>query len=900
MANINPNKIKKLKDNVYKFLEKYKVNGGPDIKYTHVSMGDSFLGKFNLDKKARKEFNKLYTDAIEYGAIFSIAEKPKDYGPLLIDIDLEVSVDKYTELKNTRLYNINMIIEVIDAYKNAIIKYLDLNEDDFQVALIEKESPTKKPSLIKDGFHLIFYNVCANYQTRHIIRQDVIKILEKTDIFNEADNSIDKIIDKSVVSTNCWLMYGSKKNDGYLYKLTKIFSKNNEELEINNLLNDKGQCIKMFSLQDKLWNESNAQPYVEDYDNETIDNMYKQISERPNYNKNNLFSDIPISENKEDDIRRAIFFVSLLSEERSHTFHDWIRVGWALHNIDISLINTWIEFSKLSPKYKDGACNELWYKMRNEGLTIRSLMLWAEQDNYTKYHQFIDGEFNDVLLKSLDGSTYYIAKALHNKFIDRFICSSLDNNIWYEFKNHRWYKVKLGYTLQKEISESFVKEYLKLAMKYTRKAIELNGLEREDMQKKVNSVNKIASKLLDFTFKEKIMKEAKNLFYDPEFEERLDENYNLIGFNNGVFDLENNTFRDGRQDDFISKSTNNDYIKFSESHQYYNKMIKFFEQILPDKQVRKYFLLTLSICVSGHNKEEKLYIATGCGSNGKSLLFNLVALALGEYYISCQITIITRKRGGSGQASPELLRLKGARCGCFQETDDGERLNVGMMKEITGNDRFVVRGLYSDPVEVKPQIKFYLACNQLPEVPSADGGTWRRLRVTNFGSKFIENPVKSNEFLIDNTLKDKIKDWGPLFVSYLIHLYVHEYKNLPYLSEPDAVKLSTESYKMENDHFTEFFIARIKYTSNKKDTIGIKSMYEEFKFWFKSTHEGVRIPSQVDLNKFLIEKIGEPSNSKWKGYLFNIEKESKSDDDDDDDNDNNNIKNNNYKSALDC
>ncbi len=27
--NLNPNKIKKLKDNVYKFLEKYKVNGGP-------------------------------------------------------------------------------------------------------------------------------------------------------------------------------------------------------------------------------------------------------------------------------------------------------------------------------------------------------------------------------------------------------------------------------------------------------------------------------------------------------------------------------------------------------------------------------------------------------------------------------------------------------------------------------------------------------------------------------------------------------------------------------------------------------------------------------------------------------------------------------------------------------
>lgn len=877
--NLNPNKIKKLKDNVYKFLEKYKVNGGPEIKYTHVSMGDSFLGKFNLDKKARKEFNKLYIEAVEYGAIFSIAEKPKDYGPLLIDIDLELPIDNYD--KNTRLYNDNIIIEIIDTYKKAITKYLDLNNQDFEVALIEKEAPTKKATLVKDGFHLIFYNICANYKIRHIIREEVIKLLENSDIFNGFINTVDKIVDKAVVSTNCWLMYGSKKNDGYLYKLTKILSMNNEELEISKVLNNKGQCVKMFSLQDKIWNEDTAQPYVNNMDESIIDEQYKKISDKNTYNKNNNLLDIPIAENKEDDIRRSRYFVTLLSEDRANDYQEWIRVGWALHNIDLSLLDSWIDFSKLSNKYKDGDCNDRWYKMRNDGLTIRSLMLWAEQDNYTKYHQFVDREFNDVLLKSLDGSTYYIAKALHNKFINKFICTSLDNNIWYEFKNHRWFKIKHGHTLQREISESFANEYLKLAAAYSLKATKISGIDREEIQKKASNIQKIASKLMDITFKEKIMKEAKSLFYDSEFEERLDEDYNLIGFNNGIYDLENNVFRDGRPDDFISKTTNNDYIKFKQSHPYYDKMTKFFEQILPDDAVRKYLLLTLATCVSGHNKEEKLYIATGCGSNGKSLLFNLVSLALGEYYLSCQITIITRKRGGSGQASPELLRLKGARCGCFQETDDGERLNVGMMKEITGNDRFVVRGLYSDPIEVKPQIKFFLACNQLPAVPSSDGGTWRRLRVTNFGSKFVEKPEKPNEFLIDNTLKEKIKDWGPLFASYLIHLYVNEYKKLPYLSEPDAVKLSTESYKMENDHFTEFFINRIQYTGIKKDSIGIKAMYDEFKAWFKHSHEGVKVSSQVELNKFLFEKIGEPKASKWKCYTFNNDEQDKSDDDDD-------------------
>jgi len=524
----------------------------------------------------------------------------------------------------------------------------------------------------------------------------------------------------------------------------------------------------------------------------------------------------------------------------------------------------------------------MWYKMRDQGLGYRSIMLWAEHDNNSKFTQFMASEIKNALQQSLEGSTYKIALALHTKYPNRFVCSSLNNNNWYEFKNHRWYKVPQGHTLQREISESFANEYFKLAADYNLKATKINGLDKEEINKKAMNIQKIASRLLDITFKEKIMKEAKGLFFDPEFEDKLDENYDLIGFNNGVYDLLKEEFRDGRPDDYISKTTNNDYIPFKKSNPYFDKMNKLFEQILPDPSVRKYFLMTLATCVSGHNKEEKLYIATGSGSNGKSLLFTLVGLALGEYYLSCQITIITRKRGGSGQASPELLRLKGARCGCFQETDDGEKLNVGMMKEITGNDKFVVRGLYSDPIEVKPQIKFYLACNQLPSVPSIDGGTWRRLRVTNFGSKFVEKPQKQNEHLIDPTLKDKIKDWAPLFVSYLIHLYITEYKKVPYISEPEAVKISTESYKMENDHYTEYFINRIIYTGEKKDTIGIKSIYEDFKSWFKGSHEGLKVANQVDLNKFLFEKLGDPKKGRWKGYKFNCEEEEILTDDDDD------------------
>ena len=58
-------------------------------------MGENYFGKFMLDKHQIKEFTKLYAEAVEYGVVFSIAENPKEYGPLLIDLDLEVPSENY-------------------------------------------------------------------------------------------------------------------------------------------------------------------------------------------------------------------------------------------------------------------------------------------------------------------------------------------------------------------------------------------------------------------------------------------------------------------------------------------------------------------------------------------------------------------------------------------------------------------------------------------------------------------------------------------------------------------------------------------------------------------------------------------------------------------------------------
>ena len=65
--------------------------------------------------------------------------------------------------------------------------------------------------------------------------------------------------------------------------------------------------------------------------------------------------------------------------------------------------------------------------------------------------------------------------------------------------------------------------------------------------KKSNEINRLIMDLKKKAYKDKIIAECAAQFYDSEFEEKLDENPNIIGFENGVYDLKKGIFRTGSQ-----------------------------------------------------------------------------------------------------------------------------------------------------------------------------------------------------------------------------------------------------------------------------------------------------------------------------------------------------------------
>lgn len=884
--NINQNIKTTLTNKINKILDEGRIPIGQQTQITHVSMGGN-KGKFCLNKDLRKKLVKNLAEATSLGMDFHIAEMPKEYGPIIFDIDLDKMKSEY---KNGRLYDDDMIVEVVENYREGIKKYLNVSDEQLKVCIFEKESPTLKETTVRDGFHGVFHQICTSDKIRHLIRNHVVNMAEESSTFEGFTKSVPEIFDKAIVSTNAWLMYGCKKIDGKPYLLTRVLDSELQDFGPDSL-GDQLQKTKIFSMQQKTWNIENASPLLDKYNDSLINKEYADLG----FVRNKVFEPQEnIPENKQQDIIKAKTYLSMIKDSRADSYGDWIRIGWALHNVDKSLLEDWIEFSQKSEKYKEGECEERWATMKDQGLTLGSIRYWAKEDNPEEYKAYQALEYQACLERSVETNTWFIAKALHNKYCDRFVCVSVKNNDWYEFRNHKWVESQSGTALTMLICDDFINDFMQKSSDWNNKAIGSSGHEREEFQAKASKMQKIIDRLLNLTFKKQIMEEAKTLFFDAQFFQKLDDtNKHLIAFENGVYDLEREEFRAGRPDDYISLSTKVQYIPWNTNKKdvkkYEEKFNTYFSQVLIDPEVRNYFILSLASCCSGENKDQKFRIITGKGSakngsNGKSLTMSLVSKAMGDYYCACPITILTRKRNSSNQASPELARLKGVRIGVFQETDSSETLNVGVLKELTGNDKQMVRPLFQAPFDLQLQAKFFLGCNEKPSVDAQDEGTWRRLRIIEFGSRFVEkpDPTKSYEFQLNNNLEYEINDWAPYFMSFLISKYVKEYKKYKILSEPAAVMAVTDCYRNENDSARRFFSEGLILDPTCGIKLTINALWERYRDWVKEqSDDSLKQLSRADFDKQIVEIIPFPmKNNGWKGIVFKPSNPTNSDDED--------------------
>ena len=237
-------------------------------------------------------------------------------------------------------------------------------------------------------------------------------------------------------------------------------------------------------------------------------------------------------------------------------------------------------------------------------------------------------------------------------------------------------------------------------------------------------------------------------------------------------------------------------------------------------------------------------------SNGKSICITLFEKAFGDYCCKFPITLLTQKRAASNAATSELARAKGKRFASLQEPSEGEHINCGLMKELSGGDKIMARSLFKEPIEFVPQFKMVLLCNHLPHVPSDDGGTWRRIRVVEFTSKFVDNPVEENEYPIDYDLPNKLESWKSHFMAMLLEYY--KLYKVEGMTEPEEVMKCTNEYKRQNDHLAEFIHTCVEKKESK--VMYLNDAFNELKSWVKDDNIPIKIPTKAELEKYFAKQ----------------------------------------------
>jgi P4 family phage/plasmid primase-like protien len=826
MSNNNPH-FKKYAD----FLREHRTERGQ--KFTHTSLNNP-VGSFFIDEKENTKFFRLYRNVLDNNIDLHLTEKHRQFGPIVVDIDMKY--DKSTILNN-RIYS-NVLIEIVRIYVQIIDKYLNVKEEDLLAFVFEKEKATEKETEFKDGIHIMFPHICAINQLQHMMRRDFINQVNALNLFDKLplSNEVDDIVDKAVIEANNWLMYGSMKPSSPRYLLSRIYNRDLESQDIEEY--SSGDLVEICSI--RKFDEHNITAYKEGYSTDEIIRRYEESQKpKPVEGSGSVGRTNSVTL---DDLRRVKNLVALLNPERAESYEEWLHIGFCLYNIDPSLLNIWIDFSRQSSKFKEGECEKLWnVNFRNNDFTIASLYRWVREDNPIEFIKFLESEVSDIIKQSIKsasfGTSYDVAKVIHQLHRFDYVCGSLKQNNWYVFKGHRWVPEENGYSINNIINEKIYDEYLKVSNLFQQMAMNASGKDKENLLELQIKTLSFSKTLHTTKFKKDVITECSILFYDRDFFQKLDEKRNLIGFENGILDLDTLTFRDGYPEDYITFTTKINYFPYNANDEKIKQVEQFFADIIPDQHTMSYVLKFLGTCLQGHVPDEKFYIWTGSGGNGKSLTIKLLLDSLGDYGTIIPVSLLTRKRAASNVASPELAKLKGKRFCVFQEPENDDVIQVGLMKELTGNDKIQARALYGAPVEFYPQFKTLLACNKLPEIPSTDGGTWRRIRVVPFEMNFVDNPVEPNERKKDPDLRRNMETWHQAFMSILVE-YNRKFKDEGN-SEPKKVTDQTNQYQQKSDLVLEYLSDRIEHGEQFK--VLASDVYDDFKWWCNDS-KNIKVP----------------------------------------------------------
>jgi phage/plasmid-associated DNA primase len=329
------------------------------------------------------------------------------------------------------------------------------------------------------------------------------------------------------------------------------------------------------------------------------------------------------------------------------------------------------------------------------------------------------------------------------------------------------------------------------------------------------------------------------------YDDIFDNNPNLVCFQNGTYDLENNIFRESKKEDYITKCISYDFTIISDDDPRMLKCEEFLRKVMPEDDKRDLLLTCLATSLRSITLE-KFIVLTGNGRNGKDTLITYLmknTLCESGFYYETNANVITGD--SKSELNVALNNCHKKNMIVINEPASNKKIICNQVKHITGGSNVNARGLYSSVTETKINCSLFMLCNDMPLLDNPDDAMLMRLLVFKFNTTFkskeeLEEMGVMSEglhedglyyYYVDEYYKSKeFVDECKLAMMNILLRHYSFYRLNKYIIKNNVKSVIEENKKYINNScdFMSWFNSTYKFTENENDYIKLSDVHEEY------------------------------------------------------------------------
>ena len=261
-----------------------------------------------------------------------------------------------------------------------------------------------------------------------------------------------------------------------------------------------------------------------------------------------------------------------------------------------------------------------------------------------------------------------------------------------------------------------------------------------------------------------------------------------------------------------------------------------------DKELISLVQEIMGYCLSNSVKAHKMFIFLGEGSNGKSVLCEIMtALAGGIENVSTVALKDFNHKFSLSQIADKTLNIS-------TENEMDANLDTQLLKAITSGEPVQMEEKFQSPFSYKPYVKLVFAMNSLPYVKDKSYGFERRLVVIPFEVRFVDyKPRTKKELEGDPFLTEALMTELPGILAFAMRGLRRLRKNDYKFTIAEKAQQTLEKYKEKIDPMLAYVRSHVEEDEEARK-INMTELRENYQRWCRD--EGHKKAAEITSQSF--------------------------------------------------